>query len=84
MNKRLLAIPVLALAASACSTYYDVEPVVSENDQRVTEVPDFTDNDAVEDQDCFKITLKDEDGLGTDKKDVGIACIVTPAEEGEG
>lgn len=77
MNKRYALLLIPAFALGACSTNgYDVTPVVGPNDTRHTDAPDLSEEDAVDKQRCFEVSLWNEDGLiGYEEETVGIACI---------
>lgn len=83
MNRKiaLIAIPVLALGACT-QRGYEAEPVVSADDQRATEVPDLGDEDAIKEQDCFRISIYAY-GFNDHEENVGIACIVGEVDEDE-
>lgn len=80
MRKRIWLLALIPLLA-ACSTNYKAEPVVGPDDVRGTNTPDFDDDDAVAEQDCFRISIWVDRGLTTDEKNVGIACIVDVEDE---
>ena len=79
MRKRaIIAIAGLVLLLGACTQRgYNAKPVVSADDPRSTETPDLGDEDAREKQDCFMIEIY-PNGVFTDFRDEGIACMVEP------
>lgn len=86
MRKRtILTIAGLVFVLGACTTRgYRAEPVVSGDDQRGTDVPDISDDDAVKEQNCFRIEIWEDTFWSDDDENVGVACIVTRDLDGEG
>lgn len=81
--KRLWLLALIPLFAACSDTEYKAEPVVGPDDQRGTEVPNYDDNDAIAEQDCFRIALWTDRGFSTDTKNIGIACFVDDNKEGD-
>jgi hypothetical protein len=84
---RIIAAIVIGLALGACATErgYDAEPVVSANDQRETQVPDLSDEESLDEQNCWRVEVWADPAWDTNRSDnrltMGIACLVE--EEGE-
>lgn len=71
-----IAVIIIGLALGACTSRgYNVEPVVSPDDMRSTDVPKMGDEEGREAQDCFVVEIW-AGGWFTSEEKEGVACMV--------
>lgn len=81
MKRRYLALLVLPLLAACSDPAYTVDPVVGPDDTRRVDMPDPNDQEALDAQDCFEVSLWEDNGLSGDTEEaLGVACMVEEDE----